>query len=256
MVLSVLSSAESVDRRRELFESLDPLGHFNRLFDHLPGVHFFAKDLDGHILFANVGLARLYGFESEDDFVGRTDFEVLPIRLAEKFRRDDVTVMTSGRPMLGIVELFLNPQGIPGWFLTNKLPLRSRDGRVVGLMGSIQSHRETGELGQPLLNADIDVAVSRLRKNYADNMPIRDLAELCGLSVRQFETKFRAIYNTSPNQFRIRLRVMKACELLRNSTASVSTVAMEVGFYDQSALSYHLKTIMGYTPLQYRKRFG
>ncbi|MGM7666011.1 helix-turn-helix domain-containing protein [Microbacterium sp. A93] len=242
------------ERRKALFRSLDEHSHFNQLFDHLPGVHFFAKDVDGRILFANRGLLNLYGYESEAQFIGRTDFDILPVRLAEKFRLDDLRVMETDRPLLGIVELFLNPQGIPDWYITDKLPLRSSKGEVLGVMGTIRVHRESK--GQQKAVLDVDTAVAHLRDTFMENEPMSSLAERCGLSTRQFEIKFKAVYNTSPSQFRIRLRVMRACELLRETHLSVADVAIGSGFYDQSALAHHFKTIMGYTPLQYRKRYS
>lgn len=243
-----------MDRRRRLVSSIDPEYHFNRLFDHLLGIHFFAKDRAGTILFANPGLARLYGFESEESFIGRTDFDVLPIRLAEKFRIDDERVMQTGLPMLNIVELFLTPQGIPDWYLTNKLPLRSSNGDVLGIMGTIQEYRQSASIASEVL--DIDRVTAYLRANSVHDTPVSELAEMFGLSTRQLEAKFKSLYNTSPSQFRIRLRLMRACELLRVTDASVSMVAVQTGFYDQSALSRHFKTVMGCTPLQFRKRFS
>ena len=35
----------------------------------------------------------LYGFKTEDDFIGHTDFDLLPRRLTEKFRQDDLAIM-------------------------------------------------------------------------------------------------------------------------------------------------------------------
>jgi PAS domain S-box-containing protein len=237
--------------RLRLFNSIDHEEHFNRLFDYLPDVHFFAKDREGRILFASSGLVRLYGYSSEESFIGRTDFELLPRGLAEKFRKDDLRVISTGLPMIGIVELFPNAQGVPDWFLTDKLPLRTSDGKVMGVMGTIRGHRDA--IAASPTPGDIDFIVDDLKKTFALDESIASLAERCRLSIRQFESRFKARYNLTPSQFRIRLRITKACELLRTTQQSVANVAVSTGFYDQSALSYHFKAIMGSTPLQYRK---
>jgi AraC-like DNA-binding protein len=247
----VFSRGESKARQRDLVALLDPPMQFTTVFDHVRGVHFFVKDRAGTLLFASLGLAKLYGFESEDDFIGRTDFDVLPVGLATKFKRDDEAVMTSGTPMIGIVELFLNPQGIPDWFMTNKFPVRSHDGEVVGLMGSIQEHQAATEPATP--PCGIDVAVARLRSDPCEDVGVGELAAMCRMSVRQFQVKFKAAYGLPPSQFRVRVRVMRACELLRDTDMPVCTVAEEVGFYDQSAMAHHFKSVIGYSPLQYRK---
>ena len=45
-----------------------------------------------------------------------------PRPLAEKFRADDERVFSTASPLRNIVELFLNQQGIPDWFITQKVP--------------------------------------------------------------------------------------------------------------------------------------
>lgn len=249
----VLGRRESLERRREFASSFDLSVQIAAIFGYLRGVHFFVKDRDGTILFASLGLARLYGFESEEDFIGRTDFDVLPVGLAKKFLRDDAVVMTSGEPMVGIVELFPNPQGIPDWHLTNKVPLWDKSGQVVGLMGSIQKHHAAED--RTIQPSGIDLAVARLRTNLSEDVSVTELAATCRMSVRQFQIKFKEAYGLPPSQFRVRLRVMRACQLLRDTGAGVSTIAGVTGFYDQSALAHQFKVVMGCSPLQYRKRF-
>ncbi|NNE90090.1 MAG: PAS domain-containing protein, partial [Verrucomicrobiales bacterium] len=126
--------------RNCFLEQIRPDSAFHLLFDYLPGVLFFAKDRDGRLLAANRALLQLYGYSDETKFWGVTDFELLPYSLAEKFRQDDLRVLETGEPMLEIVEVFINRQGIPEWFLTNKLPIRDLDDRVIGVMGTIQDY--------------------------------------------------------------------------------------------------------------------
>ena len=63
------------------------------------------------------------GLDSNEELFGKTDFDLFPPRLAEHFRRDDQVVMQTKEPMLNILELVFNSQGLPDWFLTNKYPL-------------------------------------------------------------------------------------------------------------------------------------
>ena len=35
------------------FNQLDPENHINKLFNHIPGISFFAKDINGVMLMAN-----------------------------------------------------------------------------------------------------------------------------------------------------------------------------------------------------------
>lgn len=239
--------------RAAFLESICPEKAFHLLFDHLPGVLFFAKDREGRLLAANRALLDLYGYRNEEDFWGVTDFELLPRSLAEKFRADDIRVIRTGMPMLEIVEIFISRQGTPAWFLTNKIPIRSRDGDVIGVMGTIQDYEKQREL----LPADSDIsrALQHIGSNFHREIQIPGLAEMCGLSVRQFERKFKEHLKTPPQQYIIKMRVHAACDELRRSRKAIAEIATDLGFYDQAAFSRQFRKHMGMTPLYYRKEY-
>ena len=239
--------------RAAFLESIRPEMAFHLLFDHLPGVLFFAKDREGRLLAANRALLDLYGYAREEDFWGVTDFELLPRSLAEKFREDDLRVIRTGVAMLEIVEVFISRHGIPAWFLTNKIPIRSRDGGVIGVMGTIQDYEKQREL----LPADSDIspALQHIGANFHREIPIPGLAERCGLSVRQFERKFKEHLKTPPQQYIIKMRVHAACDELRRSKKAIADIAPDLGFYDQAAFSRQFRKHMGMTPLYYRREY-
>jgi PAS domain S-box-containing protein len=239
--------------RAAFLESIRPEMAFHLLFDHLPGVLFFAKDREGRLLAANRALLDLYGYAREEDFWGVTDFELLPRSLAEKFREDDLRVIRTGVAMLEIVEVFISRHGIPAWFLTNKIPIRSRDGGVIGVMGTIQDYEKQREL----LPADSDIspALQHIGANFHREIPIPGLAERCGLSVRQFERKFKEHLKTPPQQYIIKMRVHAACDELRRSKKAIADIATDLGFYDQAAFSRQFRKHMGMTPLYYRREY-
>lgn len=49
--------------------------------------------------------------------------------------------MKTGFPKLGILELWFDEVGLPGFYLTNKYPRKNDQGRVFGIMGTIQAAR-------------------------------------------------------------------------------------------------------------------
>ena len=240
--------------RERFLASVHPDKGFRQLLNFLPGVLFFAKDRDGRLLEANLALLRLYGYQDSDTFWGVTDFDLLPRSLAEKFRKDDLMVMETGEPMLEIIEIFINPQGLPGWFLTNKLPIFSHRNEIIGVMGTIQNFEE---VRPDLLPPDMDIspALRRVGSHFNRELSVVALAELCGLSVRQFERKFQQHLKTTPKQFIIKTRVYAACDLLRRTHQPIAEIATDLGFYDQAAFSRQFKKHLGLTPLQYRKQF-
>lgn len=225
-----------------------------KLFDHLPGYSFFAKNAEGNIMSANRAFYERFGFSSTDQIIGKNDYDLFPTGLADKFRRDDLAVMNKGEPMLGIVELFLNRQGIPDWHLTNKLPVRGRDGEPIGVMGTVRNYATQARIIQPFVQ--IEAAVEFIRDNFRENISVRDLAVRVGLSSRQFDRKFKEAFEISPQQFIIKTRILAGCEALADLDRPIADVAFELGFCDQSSFTMHFRKHMGVTPLQYRKRLG
>ncbi len=239
--------------QQRFLEAVDPSRHFFRLFDCIESILFFAKDVDGRLLAANTALLRHYGYRSESEFVGKTDFDLLPQSMAEKFRRDDLRVIESGQPMLEIVEIFVSSSGIPDWFLTNKLPIFDRHDTVIGVMGTIEAY----ESYRVMLPAKFDLtsAMDHIRANFRSEVSIVALAKMCGLSVRQFERKFKEHFKTTPQQFIVKMRVFSVCDALRQTDQPIIELAIHSGFYDQSSFTRQFRKHMGITPLQYRKRY-
>ena len=219
---------------------------FYRLFDCIENLSFFAKDHEGVLLAANEHLVKLYEFETEAELIGHTDFDLLPRRLAEKYRRDDLNIMASRQPITRIVELFLNPQGIPSWYMTSKYPIISRRDKVLGIMGIIQDYQHYRR--QFPGEQDIQEAMDHIYEHYREKISVKALAAMCQISLRQFERKFRSYFNLTPQQYIIKMRIHESCELLSKQDAPIGSIAMELGFYDQSSFTMQFKKTMGLTP--------
>jgi len=232
-------------------DQIAPGGAFTQLFDHLPGISFFAKNADFQLVSGNRAFWTRLGFESEDQMIGKTDFELFPASLAENFRRDDQEVLRTGEPKLKIIELFFNRQALPDWYLTNKFPVIDAKGQVIGIMGTVQSYeRHHGDLTPQL---QISKAVNHLRDHYREPIVISELAKMVGMSVRQFNRRFQEVFGTNPRSFLIKTRVHAACDELRTTNVNIAELAVDLGFYDQSSFTQHFRKHMGVTPLQYRK---
>jgi PAS domain S-box-containing protein len=240
--------------QRAFLARIGPESPFHLLFDALPDVCMFAKDVDGRLWVVNRALLRRFGFQGELELIGKTDFDLLPRSLAEKYRADDLEIMATGKPMSDVVELFLDSTGIATWHLTNKLPIFSRQRRILGVMGTIVGYESRAHLGvsrQGLLRA-----FEAIRRNCARRISIRTLASQCGISVRQFERRCREQLRVAPRELIMKMRVHRACDQLRETRDPIAEVALACGFYDQAALTRQFHKHVGLTPGQYRRRFG
>jgi AraC-like DNA-binding protein len=224
-----------------------------RLFDHLPEVSFFAKDRAFRLMCASRRFIERFGFRDEVQLIGKDDFELFPARLAENFRRDDEEVIRMGEPKLNIVELFFNDQGVPDWFITNKLPICDRRGRVIGVMGTVHSYEGRREVLHPYIQ--LDRAISYIRENFRRGVSVKELANAVHISPRQLHRKFMEAFGSSPQTFIMKLRVQAACEALQREGAEISAVATDLGFCSQSAFTSLFQKYIGVTPLKFQKRF-
>ncbi|MEO8615759.1 MAG: AraC family transcriptional regulator [Luteolibacter sp.] len=225
-------------------------GQFRHLFDHLSGTLFFAKDRECKLIAGNPDFFARCGFRTESEIIGLTDCAIFPPKLAEKYRCDDQQVMTTGVPLLGIIELFPNIDGKPEWFVTDKLPLFDRSGEICGLCGTVRSYEAQRAAMQPYL--ELAVVADHLKLHFREKLDVPSLAKMVHMSVRQFERKFRTTFQTTPRDYMIRMRVIEACDLLVRTNDPVTNVALESGFYDHSDFARQFRRQMGQTASQYR----
>ncbi|MEL6385532.1 MAG: AraC family transcriptional regulator [Cyanobacteria bacterium J06626_18] len=88
--------------------------------------------------------------------------------------------------------------------------------------------------------------------HYAENVSIDDLAQLTNLSPYYLIRCFRRQIGCAPHQYQRHWQLMQVKQALR-SPQSLSTIAAEHGFYDQSHLNRAFKQTFGVTPGQYQK---
>ena len=215
---------------------------FYMLFEHLPGISFFAKNLDYELVCANSAFLERVGLKSEVEVIGKTDYELFPKSLAVRFRSDDEWVITNGKPKLHIVELFINTDGLPGWYLTNKLSILDHEGK---------NYQYDKKFIQPYLQ--IEPAIHYIRENFRDSISVQKVADQVQMSIRQLERKFSDTLKMSPREFITKLRLKTACEMLTEGKEPILNIAISLGYYDQSSFTLQFRQHMGITPLQYRK---
>lgn len=231
-----------------------------QLFENIPGISLFIKDTNHRLLHINKKFLPRVGLTTSDDLYGKTDFDLFPPRLAEHFRKDDKTVMETKSPLLNILELVFNSQGLPDWYLTNKYPLFNRDGDVIGVIGTVrpygEEHPAHSHDSKWERDDEIGRAVSFIRENFRSSIEIANLVGISGLNHRKLHRGFIELFGVAPMQFITRTRIEAACDDLLTTKKKLSEIAKDNGFYDQSSFTQHFRRQMKVTPLKYRKQKG
>ena len=96
----------------------------------------FIKDQDLIYRGASQKFANMAGWESVDDLVGKTDFEVFEDQeLALRYREDDLRLISQSQDMVNYVEPITDRDGHARYASTSKFLLKDQDGQLLGLAG-------------------------------------------------------------------------------------------------------------------------
>lgn len=100
----------------------------------------------------------------------------------------------------------------------------------------------------------IKPGIAYLENNFAEDFSIDALAEMCALSPGYFRKLFIAAKGTSPSDYRNRLRIRRAGELLRSGSYTIGEVAEQVGVNDIKYFSKLFMRYTGMTPSEFKKK--
>jgi PAS domain S-box-containing protein len=239
------------DIKHEFMNDLASGPGFEQLFNHLRDVCFFAKNLQGLFVMGNENFARQCGVRSEDDLLGKSDFDFFPPDLAGIYVRDDQQVMRTGRSIINRVELFVDSDGQLNWFATTKIPMLNRAGDIIGVAGTTQDIHKAHSSIHPY--KQMPLVVEFIKNNFREQIGVAELAGLVNLSVSQFQRRFKSIFHITPLQYINRIRINAACRRLRESNDTISTVAQRCGFYDHSYFTKQFVKNIGMRPKEYRR---
>ena len=85
------------------------------------------------------------------------------------------------------------------------------------------------------------------------NISIRDLANLFGMSQRNFSRRFKQATNLTPIQYLQKRRLKASQELLQSTNLSIKEIAYRVGYLDVSYFTSLFKEYLSITPKTYQK---
>ena len=129
----------------------------------------------------------------------------------------------------------------------------------LGLELAAAAIRETDEhRSRPISQRDERrvAAVARfMEERFAEPCALHDLALFAGLSPFHFLRVFRATTGLTPHQHLLRTRLRAAASQLAASNASVTDIALAVGFEDLSNFTRSFRVEYHRSPLQYRARY-
>lgn len=95
----------------------------------------YMKDAMGRKVIANYNDVLICGAEKFEEIKGKTDFELFPKEIAEEYWADDLFVLKEGKSIINKKEHMVTKKGEEEWLQTSKIPLKNKQGKIVGLVG-------------------------------------------------------------------------------------------------------------------------
>lgn len=224
-----------------------------------------------------------------DDGERRVAFRQAPLRF-DLFSTGLVMDAVSDRPATKSLVVALPPQWLPAdddGAADGQIRLRSRfqfaDAPLRRLVWRLSTHHRSGEpLGHSYNGAVSRTIVDRVLRlqlardaRHPDSVGLRPearqvvatlvdaslqeppsaaaLAAMVGMGLGRFLREFKVTFEATPHQYVQQRRLSRACELLRRTDASLSTVALETGFASHSHFSTVFRATTGVTPSDYRR---
>ncbi len=116
-------SRDITDRRRAEEALMLNESYLSTILENQPGL-VWLKDTRGCFLAVNGAFAVSCGLNDPSQLRGKSDLDIWPVHLAEKYRADDAVVMAEGKPT--VIEESIFDQGVTKWFETFKSPVFTR----------------------------------------------------------------------------------------------------------------------------------
>ena len=130
-----VASVSDITERKQAEEKLKQEQILLRtIVDSIPDA-IYVKDTECRKMLANMADCINTGVNKEEDVIGKTDFDIYPAEIAEKFFNDDQRVMKQGVSVFDKEEELIQPNGHKKWLLTTKLPLNNDKGEIIGIVG-------------------------------------------------------------------------------------------------------------------------
>jgi AraC family transcriptional regulator len=104
-----------------------------------------------------------------------------------------------------------------------------------------------------LSRSQLQRVIDYIQANLTQNLSILDLATLTSMSESHFSRSFKRSVGIAPYQYLMQQRVERAKQLLEKRSITISTIALDCGFANQTHLTKVFRQMTGMTPKAYQK---
>jgi len=144
---------DQVDPRLSASDPLSEGFQFRALMENTDDSIYF-KDRACRLMGVSLRMARNLGFTDPLELIGKTDIDLFGESFGRRTFLEDLRIMDSNEPIIGLVESRRMADAGLNWTSTTKVPIHDASGVVIGLLGIT---REINDLKR----AELDLSIWR-----------------------------------------------------------------------------------------------
>lgn len=238
------------DFQKQFFRRIGNFEVFKFIFDLLPDVGIVIKDCEGRIvLFNRYDQANRNDLDQKPALIGHIDYTRFPKDIAEKKQRSDRYVIEGGKPIIN--GIYSADHGYDRITIYSKAPILNDDGQVIGIIAIYRYLDSPQKI--PDWHGHMSEVLTFIHTHYMKPISVQDLAQKMNVSVVHLERLFKKLFGDTPVEYIHRLRISASLRLLETTNTTISVIAQEIGYFDQSHFIRHFKRLRGCTPKQHRQ---
>lgn len=137
---------------------------------------------------------------------------------------------------------------------TRDLRLHALLNEFFSVMVDLAPASEQGEPAASARDSYVHRCLDFLHSHYGEDLTVAQLASIIGLDRKYLSAIFKQATGYPPQQYLLRYRMERACELLKNGSFAIGEVARSVGYQDALLFSKMFKKTIGISPSAFRAK--
>ncbi len=200
--------------------------------------------------------------------IDRMDTRVIESRLRQMFSRQHPAAASPEyvwaawfRIINMLMQLSAQPNATPyvpkeNFVMDSLDRFRDKEEFITYLCQLISASIHPGNVEAMKVDMRISLVIEYVRTHFHEDLSINDLSYQYALSPNYFSSTFKKATGIGFVNYIAKLRMDKACSLLRNMDWSVAEIARSVGYNDSQYFFRIFKKYTDMTPLQYKRELG